>query len=179
MKRIIFDTETTGLLKPSPAGIDAQPHVTEIYLVKLDHNFEILDEFGTMINIPIDVPEFITKITGISNKDLSDAPTFPEISEKLKDFIEDADETVAHNHAFDKWMVLNQFIRAGYKEFEWPKSEVCTVQHSMAFEQRRVSLSRLHELLFGKTFKDSHRAKTDVYALVRCYFELAQRGMVP
>lgn len=179
MKRIIFDTETTGLMKPSPAGIDAQPYVTEIYAVKLDHNYEILDEFGSMIHIPIDVPEFITKITGISNNDLADAPDFCKISENLKKFFEDADETVAHNHAFDKGMILNEFIRAGYKEFDWPKSEVCTVQHSMAFEQRRISLSRLHELLFGKTFKDSHRAKTDVYALVRCHFEMAQRGLVP
>lgn len=179
MKRIIFDTETTGLLKPSPAGIDAQPYITEIYAVKVNEDYKILDEFESFINIPIDVPEFITKITGISNSDLVDAPTFGMISESLKNFFEDADETVAHNHSFDKCMVLNQFIREGYKEFDWPKSEIDTVQYSMAFEQRRISLSRLHELLFGRTFKDSHRAKTDVHALVRCHFEMSERGMLP
>ena len=178
MRRIFFDTETTGLLKPSAAGLNAQPFITEIYAIKLDENYEVLDEFESFIKIPVPIPEFITKITGIRDSDLKDAPTFEELDKELKSFLEDADETVAHNHAFDKAMVLNQYIRAGWKEFEWPKSEICTVQHSMSLEQRRINLQRLHELLLGRPFPDAHRAKSDVNALVRCHHAMAQRGMV-
>jgi len=176
-KIIVFDTETDGLLKPSAAGIEGQPFITEIYMVKLDEEFNILEEFESYIKIPIPVPEFITRITGISDAMLSNAPTFRDISDKLKIFIEDATETVAHNHSFDKCMVLNQFIRAGYKEFDWPEIETCTVEKTMHIEQRRLNLNRLHELLFGKEFTGAHRAKTDVHALVRCYHKLREDGV--
>jgi DNA polymerase III epsilon subunit-like protein len=178
MKRIFLDTETTGLLKPSAAGLDAQPFITEIYMVKVDENYEVIEELDSFINIPIAVPDFITKITGITSGDLSNAPTWEEIAPEIDAFITDADETVAHNHQFDKAMILNQFIRAGYTHFDWPASEICTVQHSMALEQRRINLQRLHELLLGRPFPDAHRAKSDVTALVRCHFAMAQRGMV-
>ena len=178
MKRIFFDTETTGLLKPSAAGIKSQPYITELYMIMVDENYEILLEYESFFNIPIDVPEFITKITGINNASLAGAPMFEDEAKKIQTFIEDADETVAHNHAFDKAMVLNQFIRAGWSSFEWPKSEICTVQHSMSLEQRRINLQRLHELLLGRPFPDAHRAKSDVHAVLRCYHKMAERGMV-
>ena len=177
-KIIVFDTETTGLLKPSPADITMQPYITEIYAVKLDEDFNILDEFESYIKIPVPVPDFITKITGISDATLRNAPLFEEIAENLKEFFEDATETVAHNHAFDKAMVLNQIIRAGYKFFAWPVTETCTVQATMAYEQRRLNLQRLHEILLGKGFKDAHRAKSDVHALVRIYHQLRERKML-
>ena len=48
----------------------------------------------------------------------------------------------------------------------------------MFIEQRRLNLNKLHELLFGKEFTGAHRAKTDVHALVRCYHELMNRGVI-
>ncbi len=176
-KIILFDTETTGLLKPSAAGIKSQPYITELYGVKIDEDFNVIGEFESYFKIPVPVPPFITKITGIKDSDLEGAPTFEEASEKLKDFIEDATETVAHNHSFDKAMVLNQFVRAGYKDFNWPAIETCTVIKAMPIEQRRISLTNLHKYLFGKDFPSAHRAKNDVHALVRCYHAMRERGL--
>ena len=178
MRKInIFDTETTGLLKPRAAGIQSQPYITEIYIVQVDEDFNILKELDTFIKIPVPVPEFITKITGIKDSDLADAPIFEDIIPDLIDIFEGTTEMVAHNVSFDKAMLGNQLVRAGVKEFPFPEIDTCTVIKSMSLEQRRVSLSRLHEILFGKGFKDAHRAKSDVHALVRCYHEMRERGL--
>ena len=174
---IVFDTETTGLLKPSASGLEGQPYITEFYGVKIDENFEILDELESYINIPVPVPDFITKITGITSEQLQSAPTFEALIPRLTDFFTGSTEMVAHNLAFDKAMVGNQLIRAGCTEFPFPEIETCTVQHSMSLEQRRINLTRLHELLLGKGFKDAHRAKSDVHALVRCYHKMRENGL--
>lgn len=174
---IVFDTETTGLLKPSASGLEGQPYITEIYAVKIDENFKILNELESYINIPIDVPQFITDITGITSEKLADAPTFEELIPDLTNLFEGSTEMVAHNLAFDKAMLGNQLIRSNRKEFPFPEIETCTVQHSMSLEQRRISLTRLHELLLGKGFPDAHRAKSDVHALVRCYHKMRENGL--
>lgn len=176
-KIIVFDTETTGLLSPNAAGLAGQPYIIEFYGVKIDENFQVLDEFETYIKPPMDIPPIITKITGISDEMVEDAPSLEEVAPKLAGFFANTTEMVAHNLAFDKAMVGNTAIRAGFKEFPFPEIETCTVQKSMSLEQRRISLTRLHELLTGKPFKDSHRARNDVNALVRCYFAMRERGM--
>ncbi len=179
MKRkiILFDTETTGLLKPSAAGIESQPYITEIYCCKIDEDFNLLEEFESYVNIPVPVPDFITKITGIDDSMLEGQPTFKEIAPGLSEFFNDSTEMVAHNLSFDKAMVGNQVIRAGYTSWPFPKIETCTVIKSMCIEQRRINLQRLHELMTGEGFKGAHRAKTDVMALVRCYHKMRERGL--
>jgi len=177
MRRInIFDTETTGLLKPRAAGIQSQPYITEIYIVQVDEDFNILKELDSYIQIPVPVPDFITKITGIKDSDLVNAPTFEQLLPDLIDIFQDSTEMVAHNLSFDKAMVGNQVLRTGAKSFPFPPIETCTVIKAMPLEQRRISLTRLHELLLGKGFKDAHRAKSDVQALVRCYHQMRERG---
>jgi hypothetical protein len=42
----------------------------------------------------------------------------------------------------------------------------------------RLTLSNLHEHLFGEKFKDAHRARSDVMALVRVARELRRRGLI-
>jgi len=177
IERVIFDCETTGLLQPSAAGLDGQPHIISIYMVKLDGDFGIIDEFESYIKPPFSIPEFITKINGIDDDRVSTAPIFPEIAGEIAEFFNGATEMIAHNLAFDKAMVGNEVIRSGYTEFPWPEKETCTVQHSMSIEQRRISLTRLHEVLLGKPFKDVHTAKGDVHALVRCYHKMLELGM--
>ena len=176
-KIIVFDTETTGLLKPRAAGIESQPYIIEFYGVALNEDFNILGEFETYVKPPIPIPDYITKITHIDDKMVADAPSFGEVAEDIFNLFDGSTEMVAHNLAYDKSVLGNELIRQGCKEFPFPEIETCTVQKSMSLEQRRISLSRLHELLLGKTFKDAHRAKVDVHALVRCYFEMRERGM--
>jgi len=183
MITIIFDTETTGLIKPSANDLKQQPYITEIFCLKVlqSGNGEILaiDEFESLIKPPIPITAEITKITGITDEILKDAPSFLEIAKPLGEFFTGANRLVAHNLAFDKSMVANELHRCGkVLNFPWPVEHICTVEKTMHFEQRRLNLTRLHELLFNEGFPDAHRAKNDVMPLFRCYKELVKRGIL-
>jgi DNA polymerase III subunit epsilon len=180
---IVFDTETTGLIKPSVLDIKEQPQIIELYAMKILHrndgSLEQIDEFETYLKPILPIEAFITKITGIDNNMVAKAPEFSQIFPALAKFHVGAHEWVAHNCAFDAAMVANEISRIGkIIHFPFPPVHVCTVQKTMQFEQRRLNLTRLHEYLFGTGFADAHRAKGDVQALYRCYEELVSRGVI-
>ncbi len=176
MKKIIFDTETTGLLAAKLAPLYKQPYMTEIYAVKVDEDFNILDTLSELISVPIPISKKITQITGISDDTLKGKPTFEQIWPKIYEFFNDADEMIAHNLAFDKGVIKYQFERIG-QSIRFPVKQTCTVQKSMRISGRRQSLKKLHKYLTGKDFEGAHRAKNDVFALVRIYHEMLKRGM--
>lgn len=103
---IVLDTETTGL---SP--IDDR--IIEIAAVKYK-NGEAVDSFVTLVNPGVAIPERITKITGITDKDLKKAPPFSKIAAKVRDFIGDL-PVVAHNAKFDVDFLITECARAGVK----------------------------------------------------------------
>ena len=73
---VALDTETTGLLKPDSAELQLQPYMTELCLIKFNSKFEILEKYESLYNIPMPVPELITKITGITDEMLENQPSF-------------------------------------------------------------------------------------------------------
>jgi len=83
---------------------------------------------------------------------------------------------IAHNLSFDRSMIANELLRIDkLLQFPWPIKHTCTVEKSIHIEQRRMSLTRLHEHLLGTGF-NAHRAKDDVHALVRCYHAMSEAG---
>jgi len=177
MTIIVTDTETTGLVKPIPTDIQFQPFMTEIYACKLDQNFKFLGEFGSLVRPPIPISAEITKITGIDDAKLIGAPTFAEIYDPLYDFFQGADMVVGQNIMFDINVINYELMRHDWdKKFCYPKRHVCTIESSYHYQNKRLNLAKLHELLFGEGFEDAHRAKSDVMATVRCFIELVKRG---
>ncbi len=180
---IAFDTETTGLIKPNVIELEKQPEIIELYMAKLlcraDGVIEQIDEFNTFLKPNNPVEEFITKITGITPLMVKDAPRFAEVFPQLQKFHIGASAWVAHNCAFDTAMMANEISRIGkIIHFPFPPRKICTVQSSMAIEQRRLTLTNLHKELFGVPFEGAHRAKDDVQATIRCFIELVKRGMI-
>ena len=176
MIRIVFDTETTGLLKPSANSVDDQPEIVELYACMIDENFELLGEYESFYKPNIPLTEELTKIHGISNDMVAEAPTFADEAEKLAKFFTGADELIAHNLPFDRSMLANELIRCDRLiKFPWPRIHTCTVELAMPIEQRRISLSNLHKYACGAPHEGAHRAKADVHALVRCYHWLMER----
>lgn len=177
MNIIITDTETTGLVKPIPTDIQFQPFMTEIYACKLNENFEFLEEFETLVRPPIPISAEITKITGIDDAKLIGAPTFAEIYDDLYKFFCGTDIVVGQNITFDINIIHYELLRHDWdKKFCWPKRQVCTIEASYHYKNKRQKLSDLHEFLFGEGFEDAHRAKVDVMATTRCFIELVKRG---
>lgn len=192
---IVFDTETTGLLKPKVADIHLQPQIIEYYAMKVIHRADgVIEKIGELETYLKPAEAFneaiITKITGISNAMVAKAPSFFEFHKELLEFYKGAHRMVAHNCAFDDAMVKNEFLRLATDEqisvdefndaIEQIKSlgKLCTVQKTMHFQQRRLTLTNLHLELFGTPFEGAHRARHDVEALFRCYAELCKRGVI-
>jgi len=106
MREIIFDTETTGL-------DSREDRVIEIGGVELVNSFPTGRTFHVYINAqgrPVH-PDALA-VHGISEADLADKPTFPEISESFLEFIDGA-RLVAHNASFDMGFINAEFGRLG------------------------------------------------------------------
>jgi len=177
MNIIITDTETTGLTKPIPTDAQFQPFLTEIYACKLNEKFEFIEEFETLIKPPIPISAEITKITGISDATLIGAPSFADIYDGLYDFFCGTDIVVGQNISFDINVIHYELLRHDWdKKFCYPKRQICTIETSFHYQNKRLNLAKLHEFLFDKGFEDAHRAKSDVMATVRCFIELVKRG---
>ena len=173
---VVFDTETTGLLMPSNVDVRLQPKIIEFYGVRLDQDFQIISELETFIDPEEPITKEITRITNIKQSDLDGAPKFGDVAPKILTLFSGADLSVAHNLAFDNDMVKNCFMMIG-NEFPGTKHNLCTVEEYVRNHGHRISLSALYKKLFGKYFK-AHRAKSDVFALVRCLHQLYEDGEI-
>jgi DNA polymerase III subunit epsilon len=118
MNFVITDIETTG-------GTLNSNKITEIAIFK--HNgIEVIDEYSTLVNPKINIPDFIINLTGIDNSMVVNAPTFNQVAKKILEFTKDC-IFVAHNVSFDYGIIKNEFKNLGY-EFNLPR--ICTVQAS-------------------------------------------------
>lgn len=176
MNIVIFDTETTGLLKPVNSDLAMQPKIIEFYGVRINEEFEILEEVNELISPEEEVSREITRITGITNDMVKDKGSFETVADKISGLFEDCDIAVAHNIAFDNGMLDVDYKRLG---LERPKAKIdlCTVEETMGIAGFRLSLTNLHWRLFQQQF-NAHRAKDDVFALVRCFHKLTEDKVI-
>ncbi len=179
---IFIDTETTGLLQPEANDLRVQPHITEIYAVKLNlskDGFEFVEDFESLFHIPVPLPEFITKITGITDEMLLGQPSFAAKYIELCHFFIGEDTIVGHNLAFDAGMLWVELARIQCEtKFPWPFIQKCTVELSLGIKNHRLKLSDLHELATGEPHGNAHRARGDVEAMVRCYEWMINQGHI-
>lgn len=93
-KLIFFDTETTGL---SP---DKGDRIVEIGAIQMENGIILDETFHKYIHPDRNIPMESTKIHGITNDKVKNAPRFAEIVKDFLQFIEGA-TLVAHNANFD------------------------------------------------------------------------------
>jgi DNA polymerase III subunit epsilon len=152
----IIDIETTG-------NNPKYGQVTEIAIIQ--HNgSSITGSFSSLIKPEMDIPLFITRLTGISNEMVKDAPHFCEIARKIVEFT--AGRTfVAHNVHFDYRFVKEEFKRLGY---DYYRKTLCTVQLSRKLlpGHRSYSLGKICSEL-GIEINGRHRAGGDAFATAK------------
>lgn len=152
----VVDLETTGMR----ADTD---HIIEIGAVKV-RGGQQLGTFSTFVDAGVEVPPFISQLTGISNKDLDGAPL---ISTALQEFLKFAQGSVwvAHNAKFDIG-----FLRESCRQLNivWPAPTVVdTLQLARQLLDRNVTKSfKLGDLarFVGATTSPTHRALDDALA---------------
>ena len=94
MRQIVLDTETTGL------ATSEGHRIIEIGCVELVNRRITGNNFHTYLNPDRDIDEGAERVHGISRADLETAPRFPEIVDRLLDYLREA-ELVIHNAEFD------------------------------------------------------------------------------
>lgn len=166
---ILFDTETTDLLKPDIADLSAQPHIIEVAMIKLDDStYEEVDRYQALIHpgVPLD-EEVHRSISGLTNADLADSPTFLELYEEVCEFYRGETKWVAHNLGFDRGVLVCELRRIGKEfAFPYPTDQICTVERTRHMKGRRMKLTELYEELTGHKLDQKHRAMSDAEALV-------------
>lgn len=178
---LTFDTETTGLISNRIIKIDRQAEVIEFYASRIDLSTGKVNKIYNTLIRPTHFPmnDYVLKTTHtkITNEMLKDAPTFKEVSNDILNVIENSPMIVAHNLSFDMEIIDIEFERLNQK-VKWPMRRVCTVEATMYLKGFRLSLTKLHSLLFNEEFENAHRAESDVLALSRCAVELYKRDLI-
>ena len=149
----VVDIETTG----SRFGED---RITEVAIYLTDGE-TISREWSSLINPGVDIPHFITNLTGIDNDLVADAPSFDEVIHHIAELTAER-IFVAHNAAFDYHFLRREFERCG-QVFE--RRRLCTVRVARKIFPGlpSYSLGRLCDQL-GIPLSDRHRAYGDAQA---------------
>lgn len=161
LKYAIIDVETTGM------GIQGN-RITEIAILVHDGN-KVIREFHSLVNPECSIPLTITRLTGINDHMVSDAPKFYEIA---KDIIEVTTDCVfvAHNVNFDYNVIHKEFAELG---FPFKRKKLCTVRLSRKLIPGlpSYSLGKLCSSI-GIPLYDRHRAMGDTRATTLLFEKL-------
>lgn len=166
---ISIDLETTGLDPKTDK-------ILEIAAIRY-RNGKPTETFHTFVNPGRQVPERITELTGITQEQIQDAPTFNMVQTELLAFLQD-DVLMAHNVLFDysflKRAVVNSggVTNKGTDTFE--KRGVDTLKIARKYladlESRSLQALCLHYAIP----LEAHRALEDARATATLYREMAQ-----
>ena len=156
---VFLDIETTG-------ANARRSRITEIGAIRVEDGV-IVKKYSQLVNPETPVPRFITKLTGITNEMVWDAPTFRGIVDELELVLSDA-IFIAHNVNFDYGFIKEEFRRIGYV---FNMDRACTVRLSRKLypQHRSHALDRIIERL-GVNVKNRHRAYDDAEVL-HTFFE--------
>ena len=165
---LVYDNETTGLLKPEVSDLSQQPKIIEFAVVAIDQSYDRLSEHSWLIHPGEDITPEIPKITGLKNEDLRGKPSFIQVLPEIEQVFLGKHRVMAHNLPFDWGMLTNELKRVGREyAFPYPPIQQCTVQlASDLIFGRRAKMTELYEKTLGKPLAQTHRALDDVNALV-------------
>jgi len=125
VRRIVLDTETTGL-EPSLGH-----RVIEIACVELVDRRPTGRNFHRYLNPDRDIDAAAVEIHGLTADFLADKPRFPDVADELLEFIEGA-ELLIHNAPFDVGFLDAELALAGRP----PLAGSCTVTDTLALARR-------------------------------------------
>jgi DNA polymerase III subunit epsilon len=151
---VFFDLETTGI------NI-ASDRIIELSYLKVEPNGTETSK-TVLINPEMPIPPETTKIHGITNEDVKDAPTFNSIAKTIAKEIEGCDLAGYNSNKFDIPLLAEEFLRAGV-DLDLTKRKFIDVQvifHKM--EQR--TLSAAYKFYLDKDLENAHSAEADTRA---------------
>lgn len=157
---VVFDLETTGLDL-------VKDRIIQISYIKVypDGKEERGDE---LINPERPIPQLVTELTGISDDDVKDKPTFKELAQTIADKFTGCDFAGFNSNHFDVPLLAEEFLRAGI-DFDFSKCrliDACNIFRKM----ERRNLAAAYKFYCGRKMEEdfeAHRADQDTEATYR------------
>lgn len=149
-----IDLETTGLNLSTD-------RIVEIAIIKITPNGERLIK-RRLVNPQIPISESALAIHGISDEMVKDAPTFKQIANEIKQFLEPCDIGGYNSNRFDIPMLIEEFLRCGL-QFNVDGRRLIDVQKIFHLMEQRT-LTAAYKFYCGKDLADAHSAESDAMA---------------
>ena len=157
---VIFDLETTGL-------DIVKARIIQISYIKVHPDGR--EERGDMLlNPEMPIPPFVTELTGISNEDVKDKPTFKQVAAQLANLFVGCDFGGFNSNGYDIPLLAEEFLRAGI-DFDFSKCRMIDAMNIFRKMERR-NLAAAYKFYCGRKMEDdfeAHRADQDTEATYR------------
>ena len=157
----VVDIEATG-------GNHKNGRIIEIGIVKI-RNKTIVSEYSTLVNPEQQMDKYVTKLTGITDNDLVDAPVFKLVAKEIVEFLGDS-YFVAHNATFDYTYLRTELRKLG---IEYTADQYCTIDMSRILytDEPSYSLGKLCRSL-NVEVANRHRALGDALTTANLFLKI-------
>ena len=157
---IVFDLETTGLDL-------VKDRIIQISYIKVFPDGTEQRE-NLFVNPERPIPVEVMQLTGITNEQVQDQPTFKQLSTKLAQQFTGCDFAGFNSNHFDVPMLAEEFLRAGV-DFDFSKCRLIDAQ-TIFHKMERRNLAAAYKFYCGRKMEDdftAHKADEDTEATYR------------
>lgn len=151
---VFLDLETTGINVVTD-------RIVEIALLKIYPDGRE-EEKELRINPEMPIPEQASKIHGIYDEDIKDAPTFKEVAKSLAKFLEGADLAGFNSNRFDIPLLAEEFLRVDV-DIDFKKRKFIDVQ-AIFHKMEKRTLAAAFKFYCHEELQDAHSAMADTKA---------------
>ncbi len=150
----VFDLETTGVNT-------ATDRIVEISIIRVEPSGE--EQTKTWrVNPEMPIPEEASKIHGIYDDDIKDAPVFKEIAQEIYEMIKDADLAGFNSNRFDVPLLAEELLRAEI-DFDLKTNNLIDIQNIFHKMEPR-NLVAAYKFYCNEDLENAHSAEADTRA---------------
>lgn len=117
-----------------------------------------------LLNPQMPIPKQVSEIHGITDEMVKDAPTFKQVANELKQYIENCDLGGYNSNRFDIPMLMEEFLRAEM-DIDLSNRRMIDVQHIFYTMEPRT-LTAAYKFYCSKELVDAHGAEADINATI-------------
>lgn len=154
------DLETTGTSV-------VHDKIVEISIIKI-HPDGKRDIKTRRMNPQMPIPKEASEVHGIYDEDVAGEPSFKELANGIKQFLENCDLCGFNSNKFDFPILTEEFLRAGI-EVNFRDRHLVDAQQ-IFFKKEPRSLSAAYKFYCNKEIENAHSAEADALATIEVLF---------